>query len=370
MPPQQVRALGWAQGLQGLQRSVRLAPARQGVLAQCCMLHKTLCAHRTACPLCTAGDMPSPGQEPITVSMQLADGSTQQFYGALADFGPLFEPGCSEPSSSSSRRGSRCGATPSNGSSSAGGGMAGSNATSSNATTKDGVGASSRDGTAGAEAAPAHQQQSQAPQPPQPLHWRGRELAVRQGGQPGRDWRVVYVLGEEHPDGSRSGGEEEDDPYEDPEGECVSCHCLENGQGRLVSRAVCCLLAWCWWRGTDAGRRASVGRKLWCACGSWTGLVLLGAHASDQLPALPRTANPQRMKRRHPAAAGAGLAGAQEQQSATAVTSMRMRRRRGLVAPALQPHWACLPCCCALWRGQQWQCSRWTPAASWPTQRR
>lgn len=220
------------------------------------MLHA---AHNPPCPphclsLCTAGDMPSPGQEPITVSMQLADGSTSQFYGALADFGPLFEPGCSEPSSSSSSRGS----TPSNGSSSAGGDTAGSNATS-----KDSGDASSRHGTAGTEAAPAHQQQSQAPQPPQPLQWRGRELVVWQGGQPGREWLVVYVLGEEHPDGSRSRGEEEEeDPYEDPEGESAACLCHDNGQGRLVSRGICCLSTGCWWRGTDAGQRALVGRKL------------------------------------------------------------------------------------------------------------
>lgn len=136
------------------------------------------------------GNMPSPGQEPITVSMRLGDGSSTEFYGALADFGPLFEAGCSVPSSSSNSSG------------------AGNSSSSSNGSASDG-------------APPARQTAQQPPQPQEPPRWRGRELSVQQGGPPGGEWRVVYVVGEEHPDGASAGqqeGEEDDDPYEDPEG--------------------------------------------------------------------------------------------------------------------------------------------------------
>ena len=140
---------------------------------------------------CDTGDMLSPGQEPITVSMQLGDGNSADFYGALADFGPLFEAGCSVPSSND---------TCSSGASSS----------------------SSRNGSVSDGAPPAQQQaEQQPPQPQEPLRWRGRELSVQQGGPPGGEWRVVYVVGVEHSGGASSGqqeGEEDDDPYEDPEG--------------------------------------------------------------------------------------------------------------------------------------------------------
>lgn len=145
-------------------------------------------------PFLSAGSMPEPGREPVTVSLRLGDGSSQQFYGALADFGPMFEAGCSDGSrAGSSNGGSRSGSD--------GGNSGGSEE-------EDGATHSGKASSKG------------PPQPPKQLQWQGLPLLARQGGPPGRLWRAVYVLAGQRP--GSTGGEQqeadEDDPYEDVEG--------------------------------------------------------------------------------------------------------------------------------------------------------
>ncbi|KAL4855837.1 Alpha-mannosidase I [Chlorella vulgaris] len=121
-----------------------------------------------------AGHDPA-GLYPVTVEMVVLDGrggGKQQLEALLADFGPLFEPGCTDADSSSSSGGSSSGGQP------------------------------------------------QAPEPEQ-QQWQGRRLVVREGegGGEGRRHRVVYLSDSaESSGGSEQAEEEEDgDPYEDPD---------------------------------------------------------------------------------------------------------------------------------------------------------
>lgn len=161
--------------------------------------------------------MPEPGREPVTVSMQLGDGSSKQFYGALADFGPMFEAGCSDARS--------------------GGGSAGSSGGGGS------TGGSGEEGTA-----PRRGKASSERQPPEPskqLQWQGLPLVARQGGGPERPWRVVYVLAGQRP--GRAGGQQQeaadDDPYEDAEGQLLALFCGPGGGATGAAPLCVCMHA-------------------------------------------------------------------------------------------------------------------------------
>jgi hypothetical protein len=138
---------------------------------------------------CSAADMAGAdkaGADRVIVAAQLPDGSWRQFEGILAEFGPVFEPGCGGVSDDSSTGGASSG-------SSSGGGKA--------------AAASKQQAAAAAGAAESA---------PVPLQWQGQPLVLRQGGPRERPYRMLY-LADSSSEVSRA--EAEDDPYLDPEQE-------------------------------------------------------------------------------------------------------------------------------------------------------
>ena len=144
---------------------------------------------------CSAADAPGvdkAGADRVVVAAQLPDGSWRRFEGMLAEFGPVFEPGCGGIDDDSSA------------------GTANTSSSSSRSSSGGKAGAASRQQAAAAAAGGA------AGSAPVPLQWQGRPLVLREGGPPERQHRMLYLADS----GSEvSNAEAEEDPYLDPEEE-------------------------------------------------------------------------------------------------------------------------------------------------------